>query len=326
MTTNKPAQPSSQRRKDALETYGETVRPSFDAEMPDDEISLIECWQILVKRKVLVCSFILITTLAGIVYSILLPDIYRAEVVLFPVGEGGSGGAASALFGQFGGLASMAGISVGTESQEVNLAVLKSRVFIKELVKTNNLMPLLFPEAWDKEKKGWKEASPENQPTLWDAYRTLKGSLSVEINKQNGLTTVALMREDPKEAAKWLHILIETLNDHQKQRAIEEANANILFLYKQIEETPFMEVRKTLYEAVVDQTKKLMLAKSQHYFTFKVIDPSEVPDKKFKPKRSLIVILSFIVATFISISLAFFLEYLKKGKEASGSQVNRQTE
>jgi len=141
------------------------------------------------------------------------------------------------------------------------------------------------------------------------------GVRGVWLTKEQLFHVLALLREDPKEAARWLHLFIETLNNHQKQRAIEEANANILFLYKQIEETPYMEVRETLYEAIVEQTKKVMLAKSQHYFTFKVIDPSEVPDIKFKPRRTLIVLLSFIVATFMAISLAFFLDYLKKAKE-----------
>ena len=44
----------------------------------------------------------------------------------------------------------------------------------------------------------------------------------------------------------------------------------------------------------------------------KVIDPPLAPDKKTKPKRSQMVMLSFVVALFIGIFMAFFLEFLEK--------------
>ena len=45
-----------------------------------------------------------------------------------------------------------------------------------------------------------------------------------------------------------------------------------------------------------------------------MIDPSFVPERKFKPKRAQICMISVVVAFFIAIFLAFFLEYLKNLK------------
>jgi uncharacterized protein involved in exopolysaccharide biosynthesis len=39
-----------------------------------------------------------------------------------------------------------------------------------------------------------------------------------------------------------------------------------------------------------------------------------VPDKKTKPKRIQMALLSFVVSVFIAVFLAFFMEYLEKAK------------
>lgn len=80
----------------------------------EDEIDLLELWRTLLKykRMILLSAFGAAVLAAGI--SLLMPNIYRAEVLLAPVKADDSkgGGLASAL-GGLGGLASMAGISVG---------------------------------------------------------------------------------------------------------------------------------------------------------------------------------------------------------------------
>ncbi len=164
-------------------------------------------------------------------------------------------------------------------------------------------------------KNAWIETDPEKQPTLWDAYRLLDDILSVSTDQKTGLTTVTLDREDPNQAASWLQLFIEILNTHLKIQAIREAEANITYLNQQIEESPLLEMRQALYGVIAEQTRQIMLAKAQQYFAFKIIDPPEPPDKKHKPKRSMIVILSTFVATFMAIFLAFFLEYIEKQKQ-----------
>jgi LPS O-antigen subunit length determinant protein (WzzB/FepE family) len=176
-------------------------------------------------------------------------------------------------------------------------------------------MPLLFPDEWDEKKNAWIDTDPEKQPTLWDAYRLLDEILTVSTDKKNNLTRVALERENPEQAAYWLRLFIETLDTHLKEQAIKEAEANITYLTKQIDETPLLEMRQALYGVIAEQTRQIMLAKAQQYFAFKIIDPPEPPDKKHKPKRSMIVILSTFVATFMAIFLAFFLEYIEKQKQ-----------
>lgn len=283
--------------------------------LEEDEINLLDYWRVLMKRKRMILAFIFVVTAASIIISLLMPNIYRSEVVLAPVEQKESNGSVGALLGQFSGLASMAGLSLGGGSYETNLAVLKSRIFIKKIVEENDLMPLLFPDEWDAEKKTWIEKDPEKQPTLWDAYRLFDKILTVSTDKKNNLTRVSLEREDPKQAASWLKLFIETLDKHLKEQTIRDAEANISYLNEQIEDSPLLEMRQALYRVIAEQTKQIMLAKAQQYFAFRMIDPPEPPDKKYKPKRSMIVILSAFVATFMAIFLAFLLEYIERQRQ-----------
>ena len=59
-----------------------------------------------------------------------------------------------------------------------------------------------------------------------------------------------------------------------------------------------------------------MYKRAQKYYSFIVLDPpiaSDI-DKKVKPKRSLICILSLIVAGFFAMFIAFFLEFIHNVK------------
>jgi len=276
-----------------------------------EEINLVDLLRVLFEKKWL----IVIVTGAGIIFSIIYalqkPDIYRAEMVVAPVG-GNAPSSSDLLIGRLGGLASMAGLTGGGGSSSMNLAMLKSRVFIKNVIKKNSLLPALFPDKWDQEKKDWIVAGPEAQPTLWDGYRALKNNLDISTDAKTGLTTLSLTRRDPEQAAMWLGLFIADLNDTLKEQAVREADANIEYMTRQVQETPLVEMRQSLYNVIAEQTQRKMLAKAQPYFAFKIIDPPEVPDKKYGPRRANIVILGTLIAGVFAFFLAFLLDFIKR--------------
>lgn len=70
------------------------------------------------------------------------------------------------------------------------------------------------------------------------------------------------------------------------------------------------------YGMLAKEIEKDTFARAQTYYGFYVLDPPVAPDlnKKASPKRSMICILSVVVAFFVAIFLAFFLEYLGRLK------------
>jgi uncharacterized protein involved in exopolysaccharide biosynthesis len=87
---------------------------------------------------------------------------------------------------------------------------------------------------------------------------------------------------------------------------------NKRFLQEQLDLTSDVLLKVKISELLAKEIEKETFARAQKYYSFIVLDPPIAPDldKKVKPKRSLICILSVTVAGFFAIFLAFFLEYI----------------
>ncbi|MBW2092195.1 MAG: hypothetical protein JRI34_08755 [Deltaproteobacteria bacterium] len=54
---------------------------------------------------------------------------------------------------------------------------------------------------------------------------------------------------------------------------------------------------------------------------FKVLDEPFIPDKKYKPKRTMICALTFLVSLFLSVLAVFFIEFIRNaGKQEMESE------
>src|SRR5712691_364606 len=67
----------------------------------DDEVSLLDLLIVLAKHKRLVIGFPVIGAIAGLVFSLLLPNVYTATTRILPPQQSAS--AASAILNQLGG-------------------------------------------------------------------------------------------------------------------------------------------------------------------------------------------------------------------------------
>ena len=105
----------------------------------EPSIDILKIIETIWKQKILV---ILITSLFGIFsifYALSIPNTYQSSalVEVSNLNNESSGGGLSALASQYGGLASMAGISLpssGVDSGTYVIKVLKSRQFAKHLM------------------------------------------------------------------------------------------------------------------------------------------------------------------------------------------------
>ena len=102
---------------------------------PEDEIDLLELARTIWKGKKLIIWIVALITLATIIASLLMTNIYTAQAVIKPVMPDRSGSRLSSLTSQYGGLASMVGIAMPTPSSSVEIAnLLKSNVLKKEMI------------------------------------------------------------------------------------------------------------------------------------------------------------------------------------------------
>ncbi len=267
-----------------------------------DEIDLLGYWWVVWAQRKFILSITFAAALLAAGVSLLMPNIYRAEALLAPVKteDNKGGGLASTL----GGLASMAGISIASGgSVEENLAVLKSREFLWKFINEKKLMQTLFEDDWNADKGSWEESEPEDQPSLWDAYRlfTEEDLLSVSTDKESGLVHVRVEWTDAQQAADWANALVTRLNAYLRQQAIARSNSNLKYLYSELERTSVADMRQALFELISQEQKKAMLANTQEQFAFQVLDAAVAPDRKAKPGRSLIVLLAVFATGFVSV-------------------------
>jgi len=283
------------------------VPPPYPYYVPpqNDEINLIDLWKTLIEKKKIIIVITIITTLIALIYALLATPIYRAEALLAPVSKE-RGGRLSALAGQFGGLASLAGINIGAKGGDLEeaLATLKSREFTNKFIEDENLMPVLFEKAWDKENKQWINA--ERPPTLWKAYNKFNLIRVINQGKKSGLITLSINWKDPVLAAEWVGKLVERLNKKLREEAIMGSDKSIKYLEVELQKTSVIEVKESIYSLIEAQTKTRMLANTREEYAFRVIDRAVVPEQKIKPKRALIVVLGFLFGGIAGVFLALF--------------------
>jgi len=288
------------------------------AQLPveDDEINLLDYWRILTRYKWLIILLTIMSGAGTIALAFSLTPIYRAEVTLAPAAEDKS--AASALAGQFGGLASLAGVNLGGSGgkTEEAIATLNSRLFTDTFIKEKKLMPILFDDIWDENNKSWKVESDKDKPTAWQAYKLFNADIrSISEDKKSGMLALSIEWKDPKIATQWANELVERINSHQKAAAIKESQQSIEYLKNELQETSVVEMRQAIFRLIEAQTKNIMLASVRDEFVFKIIDPAVVPEENIKPKKKLMAILGTIVGFMLGVFLAFLLAFIKKQKE-----------
>ena len=151
-------------------------------------------------------------TAAG--YSFTLPKIYTADTKILPPQQSQSGGAAAALLAQFGGIAGLAGGGVAKSSNDVYIAMLKSRTVADNLVRRFGLM------------------KPGDAKPSWAARGKLAGVTSVTSGK-DGIITIEVDDEDPKHAAELANAYVDELLKFTQVLAVTEASQRRLFFERQ---------------------------------------------------------------------------------------------
>ena len=72
-----------------------------------------------------------------------------------------------------------------------------------------------------------------------------------------------------------------------------------------------IKIQETLFEMLTQQYELAKIQESKDTPSVQFLSKAQAPERKYKPKRALIVIMSTLAAVFVSVFLAFFLNYLE---------------
>jgi uncharacterized protein involved in exopolysaccharide biosynthesis len=301
----------------------------------DDETDLAELWRAIWAGKFTIIIISMIFAVASVFFALSKPNIYKASAILAPASSEGGAGGLGALAGQFGGLASMAGINLGGgggDKTALALEIVKSRSFIEIFIAKHDLLvPLMASKNWDmandalildeelydEANNKWirvVKAPKKPEPSPWEAYKAFSEILIVSQDKTNSMVNIDIEFYSPALAKQWLTWLIQDINEFMRAQDQIEAKASIDFLTNQLVNIKVATMETVFYQLIEEQTKNMMLTMVNKEYILKTIDPAQVPESRAKPNRALIAMLGTILGGILSIMIVLIRYFIRNKK------------
>ena len=295
----------------------------------EDEIDLKEVFYVLLDGRWLIISLTSFVSIIGVIYSLLLPNIYESKALLVPVNP--SSGIAGAL-GNYSALAGLAGINLPSESDEGNYAKAIEKIgalsFFENSILVNiNLQDLMAVKSWNSKtntlvyderifnsiSKTWvrKYSYPKQQiPSAQESFEEFKSKhLSISENKKTGFITLSIRHKSPFLAKQWTELVVNEVNSYYRQKDKYESEKAVSYLNQQISMTGLSEIKEVLAQLLQEEIKKLTLVEANQFYVFDYIDPPAVMEEESDPNRFLIFILSFLFGLMLSVLLVLLRHY-----------------
>jgi len=300
-------------------TENQTTAPQ-PSPIDEDEINLLDLLIVLAKHKIMIVKVTFAAALLAVGISLLLTNIYTGTTKILPPQQSQS--SASALLNQLGGLAGMAGGSLGIKNpNDLYVAMLKSRNVMEKIVKRFDLQKVY------------------EQETLTGTLKALEGSTVITSGK-DGVITVEVDDKDPQLAANLANAFVEELDKLLQTYSLTDASQKRTFFDQQLrqakdkltdaelvlDKTPNtsleyldalrnLKYQEAVWEILAKQFEMAKLDEAKDFPLIQVLDKATPPEKKSKPKRSLIVILATLVAGFLAVIWAFIKEALARSND-----------
>ena len=301
-----------------------------------DEIDLKELFATLWHGKLIISAITGIAAAISVVLALSQPNIYIASALLSPAE--GSGGGLSGLMKQYGGLASLAGVSLPGAQEDsraqLGMELMKSRAFIRDFVERHDILPELMAV------KSWEQASGEvlydedlydaatgiwvrdvnppqlPQPSAQEAHKAFIEILGISEDKQTGYVSVSIEHQSPVVAAQWVSWLVKDVNATVRMQDVDEAERSIEYLKQQAAKTSLADLQTVFFELIQSQTETVMLAEVRPEYIFKTIDPAVVPEEKSKPSRALICVLGTLLGGMLGVVIVLIRHYVRSDADA----------
>jgi len=303
----------------------------------DDDIDLRTLLLVFWGQRWLIFAVTALFGIGSVVFALRLPAQYTATAILTPVSNSGAS-ALGRIAGQFGGLASLAGISLGgvPEQDKSVLAVelVKTWGFQEQFIRDNHLeVPILAGRRWDQrtgelridEKlydvgdgkwigKSVAASGEPSGPSGWQLYDAFRRRVSISKDRASGLVTLSVEFYSPVLAKEWVDKLVVAINRHLQEQDQQEAKRSIEYLNRQVQNTSLTEMRTVFYRLIEEQTKTLMLAEVSDEYVLKTLSPAKVPEEKSGPPRALIVGGATLLGAFLGVVMAISVFTMRRNK------------
>ena len=303
----------------------------------EDEIDLRELWQSIKegKKTIFITMFVVVTL--TFVYVLKMPNSYKSEAVLMPTSQG-----SGPSLGGLGGLAAMAGVSIGGGSMTPDIAfqsLLNNYSFMKNFVEKNHIYEYYNRDDADKNYvfalgfrglydlfHGSKEkdvlTKAQKEAAIYGLVKSLQSKISIGSDKKSGLITISYTDYDRAYAPKVVNYFLKDASAYLVSNGLKHIDSQLNYFQKEMANAEAIELRKNLSEMIskILQSKVTMQAKEYYQCDLLTAPKTAYIKDKTKPKRGLILIVAFITSMILGIFLVFFHNFLKESKEEDSDE------
>jgi len=257
-------------------------------------------------------------------YSISINDIYKSEMLVERVSD-----SAESIPTQFGTLAAITGVSLpGSFSKDKStyaLEILKTRDFFEKLIQDESfLIELAAVNDFNKnttqlsyDKDFYNKETKKLNPNFYSNTSFLKlhnlflNSITIK-EEETGSLRISVEHISPIISKEWLDLIFQKLNETVKKIKTKEAKESLNYLNNQLALATESELKKVIADLIEKQIQTLMISDISNDFVFSIIDSPRIPEKKYSPHRSRIVILTTLLGFLLSCSirLIYFSVYI----------------
>jgi uncharacterized protein involved in exopolysaccharide biosynthesis len=306
----------------------------------DDEISLLDLFAVLWRRRIMIIVITLVAALGVTAFSVIslvlppetspLPNVYTPQALMLINNGSSSGNGITSILNSsgLGSLVGLAGVSTGSSFSQLAVYLVSTNSFLDAVVNEFDLVTRY------KIKESPQAAS----------RKALKKKLTATMDEKSGVFDISFTDTDPRFAQKVVNFCVGYLESRFNDLGLdknklekENLGKNIVNTFQEIQN---LEAASRRLEQSVNQSSaanipaitlelsriSLELAAQRQVYTqlmvenellkvsmasenpvFQVLELAEVPDQKSGPGRGMLCIIVTLAAGFFSVFLAFVL-------------------
>jgi hypothetical protein len=279
---------------------------------------------LLWSRRWLLSAFVAVAAVASAVYALTREPRFESDAMLAQAREenGQLGGAIGGLLGEVAGMAG-ALLQGSSTSIDESMAVLTSRDFALRFMHEHDVLPYLFPQLWNPATRSWKNAGGGARsiwsrlagdavvarppgPSADDAVRGFNDVRVAVIDRRTNFINLKVRGPSPETARAWATAMIEELNELLRARALGDSRRAVDVLSKRAEGEQVQSVRVIVSALLEMQLRREVMAESRREYAVRTLDPPSLPDQRFYPRRTRMVVigaaLGFLLGALVALA------------------------
>ena len=274
-------------------------KPRIRFYLKKENFDYFETLTLLWSEKLKIVSVTLLFFVSALSFSVFLPNMYLSSAILKVVEAKGNNSELSSITSRYGGIASMAGISLPSTNSDGNFVVetIKSKDFLQHLLRFEDVENKLI------------DTNKSNQSFL-DIYGTYEEALSIFIEKDTSFINLSFLHRDPVFASNFLKLIVAEINAITRSKDLKEAEDALQFLQEQIVLTEKSSTRQAINMLIENELKTKMFVNIRNDYVVTYIDTPYVPESRYSPKRSLICMIGSMIGLLFSVLVVLLRNFI----------------